>query len=172
MVSVRAMRIAHFMWGHRATSGPPRHLANANVRGEVPPLREHRVQVAATSVGTPRCVTKRLRSRHRCARQIGVTARRYSMALQGEIIVRWSPAKPDYPHTHCLLFKRALALDRIVERDRSIGEMLRRRRGADRRGAGGECRHEASCQAPRCVPSAHQRLDARRHRCGHRTWPG
>lgn len=29
------------------------------------------------------------------------------MALQGEIIVHWSPAKPDYPHTHCLLFKGA-----------------------------------------------------------------
>jgi tRNA G10 N-methylase Trm11 len=29
------------------------------------------------------------------------------LAPQGEIIVRWRPAKPDYPHTHCLLFKRA-----------------------------------------------------------------
>lgn len=29
------------------------------------------------------------------------------LAPQGEIIVRWRPAKPGYPHTHCLLFKRA-----------------------------------------------------------------
>jgi tRNA G10 N-methylase Trm11 len=28
------------------------------------------------------------------------------LTLQGEIIVRWNPAKPDYAHTHCLLFKR------------------------------------------------------------------
>jgi hypothetical protein len=30
-----------------------------------------------------------------------------TLAPQGEIIVRWRPAKPDYPLTHCLLFKRA-----------------------------------------------------------------
>jgi hypothetical protein len=30
-----------------------------------------------------------------------------TLAPHGEIIVRWKPAKPDYLHTHCLLFKRA-----------------------------------------------------------------
>ncbi len=28
-----------------------------------------------------------------------------TMRLESEIIVKWDPAKKDYPHTHCLLFK-------------------------------------------------------------------
>ena len=34
------------------------------------------------------------------------TAISRTLSPQGEIIVRWRPAKPGYPHTHCLLFKR------------------------------------------------------------------
>ena len=51
-------------------------------------------------------------------------------------------------------------MDRIVEREVSVKcfDGVEARIGAV--GAGRECRHEASCHAPPCVPSARQRLDA------------
>ena len=34
------------------------------------------------------------------------TAVSHALRPEAEIIVRWTQAKPDYPHTHCLVFKK------------------------------------------------------------------
>lgn len=38
-------------------------------------------------------------------RDLGIAAES-SFRLEGEVIVRWKNPKPDYPHTHCLIFKK------------------------------------------------------------------